>query len=148
MTDEEGNPVLDENGEPVTEIRTVTIKADKEGNPITETETETTTETTSEKTTKIVYITDPISKKPLKNLRGEPITSGILTEPDVPEETGEKADDTTQSTTKPVTTKPVTTKPATEKAETAPATKKPESTRLSEENISALPQVTGGVSEE
>ena len=32
MTDEEGNPVLDENGEPVTEIRTVTIKADKDGN--------------------------------------------------------------------------------------------------------------------
>ncbi len=119
LTDEEGNLLLDENGEPVTEIKTVTVKVDKTDENEEEETSETTTETTSERTTKIVYVTDPISKKPLKNLKGQPITSGVLTEPE-PTETEPAEDDSTSSTTKPVTTKPVTTKPVTTKPSTLP----------------------------
>lgn len=127
MTDEEGNPVLNENGEPVTEIKTVTKKVPKGSTEQEKETTETTTETTSERTTKVVYITHPISKKPVKNLKGEPIVSGVLTEPEPETSVTEShsEDDSLSSTTKPVTTKPNTTKPVT----TKPSTTKPSTTK-------------------
>ena len=156
MTDEEGNPLYDENGEPMTEIKTVTKKVPKDS--VTEEEeeetTETTTETTSERTTKVVYITHAISKKPVKNLKGEPIVSGVLTEPEPSETETENEDDSTSSTTKPVTTKPVTTKPSTTKATTAKpdttATKKAEIATETVETTTmpTTAQVTAGVNEE
>ncbi len=156
MTDEEGNPLYDENGEPMTEIKTVTKKVPKDS--VTEEEeeetTETTTETTSERTTKVVYITHAISKKPVKNLKGEPIVSGVLTEPEPSETETENEDDSTSSTTKPVTTKPVTTKPSTTKATTAKpdttATKKAEIATETVETTTmpTTAQVTGSVNEE
>ena len=78
-TDENGEPVTDENGEKVTKIVKKTIPSDENGST-TGTTTETTTETTSETTTKIVYVTDPISKKPIKNIKGEYIIKEIETE--------------------------------------------------------------------
>ncbi len=87
-TDENGEPVTDENGEKVTKIVKKTIPSDENGST-TGTTTETTTETTSETTTKIVYYTDPISKKPLKNIKGEYMVKEIATE------------STTATTTKP-----------------------------------------------
>ena len=156
MTDEEGNPLYDENGEPMTEIKTVTKKVPKDS--VTEEEeeetTETTTETTSERTTKVVYITHAISKKPVKNIKGEPIVSGVLTEPEPVETETEYEDDSTSSTTKPVTTKPVTTKPSTTKATTAKpdttATKKAEIATETVETTTmpTTAQVTAGVNEE
>ena len=110
VTDENGEQVTDESGEPVTKIEKVTIITDKDGKTTTESTTETTTQTTSERTTKVIYITDPISKKPIKNIRGEYIVSGVETEPEP---------STTTTTTKPSTTKPTTTtkKPSTTAAE-------------------------------
>ena len=107
VTDENGEQVTNENGEPVTKIEKVTIITDKDGKTTTESTTETTTQTTSERTTKVIYVTDPISKKPIKNIKGEYIVSGVETEPE------------TTTTTKPSTTKATTTtkKPSTTAAE-------------------------------
>ena len=116
VTDENGEQVTNENGEPVTKIEKVTIITDKDGKTTTskdDTTTETTTQTTSERTTKVIYVTDPISKKPIKNIRGEYIVSGVETEPE------------TTTTTKPSTTKPTTT------------TKKPSSTAATEDTTSS-----------
>lgn len=105
VTNENGEQVTNENGEPVTKITKYTVPSDKNGKTTTETTTETTTQTTSETTTKIIYVTDPISKKPVKNLKGEYIVSGVETEPST-------TAPTTASTTKASTTEEVTTKPA------------------------------------
>lgn len=101
VTDENGEPVTDENGEPVTKIKKYTIPCDKDGSTSAPSTTkETTTVTTSERTTKIVYRTDPFSKKPLKNIKGEYMTLTVLTEP---EPTTTAKPTTTETTTKPTT---------------------------------------------
>ncbi|MBR0112798.1 MAG: hypothetical protein IJM02_03535 [Clostridia bacterium] len=92
-TDENGEKVTDEQGRAVTKQVVHTKKTDEQGNVIENgTTAEPTTVTTSQQTTSIVYRTDPISKKPIKNIRGEYITIGIATE----------APTTTTTTTKPV----------------------------------------------
>ena len=101
VTDENGEPVTDENGEPVTKVKKYTIPCDKDGSTSAPSTTkETTTVTTSERTTKIVYRTDPLSKKPLKNIKGEYMTLTVLTEP---EPTTTAKPTTTETTTKPTT---------------------------------------------
>lgn len=82
VTDKDGNQVTDENGEAVTKVHKYTVPTDKNGKTTVTSSKETTTVTTSEKTTKIIYLTDPISKKPIKNLKGDYIVSGVETEPD------------------------------------------------------------------
>ena len=93
QTDENGEAVTDADGKAVTKIVSKTKKTDENGNVIENgTTAEPTTVTTSQQTTSIVYKTDPISKKPIKNIKGEYITAGIVTE----------APTTTTTTTKPV----------------------------------------------
>lgn len=98
-TDENGEPVTNEEGEAVTKVVTITVPSDEHGST-TGTSAPTTTETTSETTTKILYYTDPISKRPIKNIRGEYMISEIQTESGA----------TKESTTKSTPTKPSTTK--------------------------------------
>ncbi|MBQ6468142.1 MAG: hypothetical protein IJJ61_09380 [Clostridia bacterium] len=126
-TDENGEKVTDENGKAVTKTVIQTKKTDEQGNILENgTTAEPTTVTTSMQTTSIVYKTDPLRKKPIKNIRGEYIIDSIATE----------APTTTTTTTKPVvhvvgetstTKKPSTTKSSTTAKDTT-TTKKPAET--------------------
>jgi hypothetical protein len=125
-TDENGERVTDENGRAVTKTVVHTKKTDEQGNVLDNgTTAEPTTVTTSELTTSIVYRTDPISKKPIKNLRGEYITVDVLTE----------APTTTTTTTKPVVHvvgETSSTEPP------VPTTKKPTTTAVSDTSSTEL----------
>ena len=125
-TDENGEKVTDENGIAVTKTVVHTKKTDEEGNILENgTTAEPTTVTTSQQTTSIVYRTDPISKKPIKNLKGEYVTVGVITE----------APTTTTTTTKPV----VHVKGETSSTEIpTPTTKKPTTTAVSDTSSTEL----------
>ncbi len=78
VTDENGEAVTDENGEPVVNIITYTVETDENGNEIKNgtTATETTTETTTEYVQKTTYVakTDPVFKRPIRDIRGNVVT--------------------------------------------------------------------------
>jgi len=78
VTDENGEPVTDENGEPVVNIITYTVETDENGNEIKNgtTAPETTTETTTEYVQKTTYVakTDPVFKRPIKDIHGNVVT--------------------------------------------------------------------------
>ena len=140
VTDENGEPVTDENGETKINVVTYTVETDEKGNKIENgttapSTTEPTTETTTEYVQKTTYVvkTDPVFKRPIRDIRGNEITELVTL--DMPP---------TTTTTKPSTTKPSTTKASTTKPST---TKQPESSTLQSGEAGRIEPVTQPSSE-
>lgn len=124
VTDEDGNPVFDENGELVTNVVTYTVPTDEEGNVI----EESSAQESSETSTTVEYY--EINGQTVTDIHGDPIVKPTITNPfsrryiftteesttkEVSESSGESKKSEVKSTRKPktttTTTKPTTVKP-------------------------------------
>ena len=109
VTDENGEAVTGEDGEPVVNIITYTVETDENGNEIkngTTSTTESTTETTTQYVQKTTYVvkTDPVFKRPIKDIHGNEITELVTL--DMPPTTTQPSSSSAPSTSAPPSTDP------------------------------------------